>query len=74
MPKIKIFCKVCQTELGSLFLNKFMFDNMKQLSKVEQDDNKLNVKCRTCNNWQTFSNSNQETNLKRKSEETLGIN
>lgn len=51
-----------------------MFDNMKVISKVEQDDNKLNVKCRTCNNWQTFSNGNQETNLKRKSEEVLGIN
>ena len=74
MQQVKIFCKACVSEIGVISNKKPLFGNMKQLSKVEIDGSKINIKCHSCSNWQTFENGTQETNQKRKAQEHLNIN
>jgi hypothetical protein len=72
-PK-KILCKSCHFEIAKLSNGKVIFDNMKALSIIEVSiiDNSKDVKCRSCNSWNSFDiDNNQAINYKRKSQDAL---
>lgn len=72
-PK-KIICKCCNSEIAKLSNGKVIFDNMKALSIIEVSivDNSKDVKCHSCNSWNSFdADNNQTINHSRKSKDIL---
>jgi hypothetical protein len=68
----KIKCITCKTEISTI-TSKIMSINMRNVQKSEIDtsNGNLNLKCGTCNNWNSFIDGVHGIDEKRKSREVL---
>jgi hypothetical protein len=71
----KLNCITCKSEIGSI-TTKVVSINMRNVQKTEIDisNGNLNLKCGTCNNWNSFIGGVQSIDEKRKSKEVLEYN
>jgi hypothetical protein len=71
----KLNCITCKTEIG-IITSKVVSINMRSVQKSEIDtsNEKLNLKCGTCNTWNSFIDGLQGIDEKRKSREVLEYN
>jgi hypothetical protein len=71
----KLNCITCKAEIG-VITSKVMSINMRNVQKSEIDtsNGNLNLKCGTCNSWNSFIDGVQGIDEKRKSREVLEYN
>jgi hypothetical protein len=71
----KLNCITCKTELG-IITSKVVSPTIKNIQKIDVDtsNGNLNLKCGTCNSWNSFIDGVQGIDEKRKSREVLEYN
>jgi hypothetical protein len=68
----KLNCITCRTEIG-VITSKVASPTIKNIQKIDIDtsNGNLNLKCGTCNNWNSFIDGLHSIDEKRKSREVL---
>jgi hypothetical protein len=68
----KLNCITCKAEIG-VIISKVVAPTIKNIQKIDIDtsNGNLNLKCGTCNNWNSFIDGVQGIDEKRKSREVF---